>query len=336
VTTDQLKDLFEELRAEAVPTIRPPGATAARRTVRRRRTTTAVLSAAASVLAVAGGVAVVQQQPPSPPAAVTSTPTTFTPTASAPVVTDPEGLAKVAQSKLTGENPAVDVALPVQAGYREEHGNFLGDLTLQAACAGPGRFELTVDGQANRKTEWRLVKKMWVTCSADPVPVSTTFAMTSPYAYYRFRLANVVTNAENNRKSGFAYRITSNTGVPIRGDGTPMEIFNADRKLDLAGRRVRSAADGRTRISPPAFELAPQLKTGRYTLIAKCAGTGTALFVVRQGGKTVTDLRVPCAWPAGPQREVALGLLDKTATVHTGYESTTPADALISYALAEE
>ena len=118
------------------------GVAAARRTVRRRRTTTAVLSAAAAVLAVTGGVAVLDRRPTPPPAISASPPPT-----SAPAVTDPAGLAKIAQGKLTGENPAVDVALPVQAGYREEHGNFLGDLTLQAACAGPGRFELTVDGQ---------------------------------------------------------------------------------------------------------------------------------------------------------------------------------------------
>ncbi|MEU4621760.1 hypothetical protein AB0G04_17520 [Actinoplanes sp. NPDC023801] len=332
MSTDQLKDLFEGLREEAVPTIRPPGAAAARKTVRRRRNTKAVLSAAAAVLAVTGGVAVFERRSSPPP--VVASPTVST--TSAPVVTDPKELAKVAQRALTGANPAVDVAVPVEAGYRKEHGIFLGDLTLQAACAGPGRFELTVDGQENRKTEWRLVKKMWVQCSAEPVPVSTTFAMTSPYSYYRFRLANVVTNAVNNGKSGFAYRVTSNTGVPIRGDSSHQEIFNTDRRLDLSGRRVRSAASGRIRVSPPTFELAPQLRTGRYTLVAKCAGTGTALFVVRQGGKVVTDFRVPCAWPAGPQREVALGRLDRTATVHTGYESTTPADALITYALAEE
>jgi hypothetical protein len=258
VTTDQLKDLFEELREEAVPTIRPPGAAAARRTVRRRRTTTAVLSAAASVLVVAGGVAVFHRQP-DPPPVISASP----PPASAPVATDPEGLAKVAQGKLTGANPAVDVALPVQAGYREEHGNLLGDLTLQAACAGPGRFELTVDGQTNRATEWRLVRKMWVTCSADPVPVSTTFAMTAPYAYYRFRLANVATNAVDNAKSGFAYRITSNTGVPIRGDLTYIEVFNADRRLVISGRDVKSASTQRVRRSKPQFNMSPRMATGQ-------------------------------------------------------------------------
>jgi hypothetical protein len=333
VSTDQLKDLFEGLREDAVPTIRPPGAAAARKTVRRRRTTTAVLSAAATVLAIAGGVAVLDRRPSPTPEVASPTVSVAT---SAPVVTDPEELAKIAQGKLTGENPAVDVALPVQAGYREEHGNFLGDLTLQAACAGPGRFELTVDGQTTRATEWRLVRKMWVTCSADPVPVSTTFAMTAPYAYYRFRLANVATNAVDNSKSGFAYRITSNTGVPIRGDLTHLEIFNADRRLVITGRDVKSAATQRVRRSKPQFNMSPRMATGQYSLVARCAGTGTALFVVRQAGKIVKNVEVPCAWPGGTQTETPLGLLDRTATIAIGYESSTPADALVAFALVKE
>jgi hypothetical protein len=334
VTTDQLKDLFEGLREETVPMIRPPGAAVARRTVRRRRTTTAMLSAAAAVLAVTGGIAVLDRRPTTP-TVVSASPLPSV-TTIAPVATDPKALAKIAQRALTGENPAIDVAVPVEAGYRKEHGDFIGDLTLQAACAGPGRFELTVDGQENRTTEWRLIRKMWVQCSADPVPVSTEFAMTSPYSYYRFRLANVATNLENNRKSGFAYRITSNTGVPISGQDTPNKIFNVDRRLDLAGRNVMSAASSRSRRAEPGFHSAPQLPTGRYILVVKCSGTGTALLVVRQAGKVVTNFEAPCAWPGGTQVETPLGRLDKTATVSKGYRSSTPADALITYALVKE
>ena len=53
--TDQLEDLFADLRSETLTEIRPPGVTAARQTVRRRRTTTSV-AAGAAVLAIAGGV----------------------------------------------------------------------------------------------------------------------------------------------------------------------------------------------------------------------------------------------------------------------------------------
>jgi hypothetical protein len=54
--TDQLEDLFADLRADTRCEVRPPGAVAARRTLRRRRTNRTVGAAAFLVVAGAGGV----------------------------------------------------------------------------------------------------------------------------------------------------------------------------------------------------------------------------------------------------------------------------------------
>jgi hypothetical protein len=53
--TDQLEDLFADLRADTMTRVRPPGAVAARHTLRRRRTRRTVGAAAFLVVAGAGG-----------------------------------------------------------------------------------------------------------------------------------------------------------------------------------------------------------------------------------------------------------------------------------------
>ncbi len=54
--TDQLDDLFRDLRAETLTTVRPPGTGAARRTLRRRRRNRAAGAAACLAVAGVGGV----------------------------------------------------------------------------------------------------------------------------------------------------------------------------------------------------------------------------------------------------------------------------------------
>ncbi|HWS33910.1 MAG TPA: hypothetical protein VN408_14355 [Actinoplanes sp.] len=294
MTTDHLEVLFADLRSDTLPAVRPPGTAAVRQTVRRRRTGRAMLSVAAAVLLIAGGINLATgHRSAAPPVATTPS----------PVPSSEPTQAEVARQALhTGRNgtAAIDVAEPVQAGYRVEHGKYQGRLMLRVACAGSGRFTLTVDAH-DPTVEWRKIAQVKVECSGQPVPASTTFTMVASSPIHRMRLADAMTS---NGKAGFAYQVTSATGEPLTGDPEPTDDYNPDRQLDLGGREPEFEGTARLGRGKPYIMTGPTRNSDTYLLLTRCTGTGTVTVAVRNGGKDVLTVDTPCGSPAGPQQEI--------------------------------
>jgi hypothetical protein len=135
--TDQLEDLFAELRAETIPRIQPPGPAVAHRTVRRRRL---VRSAAACVVVVAAVGVGAQMVRPAP--------------APRPAGTDPAVLAERQQraaATITGDG--TDHAYVVLDYRGMADGQTVASrpllaatYILQMACSGPGRVTAVLHG----------------------------------------------------------------------------------------------------------------------------------------------------------------------------------------------
>jgi hypothetical protein len=142
--TDQIERLFADLRAETLPTVRPPGTAPLRSAVRRRR---AALSGAAAimVLALAGGLALANRpgSDPAPPAA---------PRSDAPVH---DGLTLESRVATALEIDDSDLPEPgeiiTNTGYgaQESRRELLGGAyEVRMVCWGSGSMDVTVSSAA--------------------------------------------------------------------------------------------------------------------------------------------------------------------------------------------
>jgi hypothetical protein len=331
MTTDQLKDLFDDLRAETVPAIRPPGAAAARRTLRRRRATAAAASAAAAVVAIAAGFTVVgghgepaPRPTPAPPAASAST-----------------GPEHTALTAITDGRPMTTVASPVVAGYEWKKKIYAPVLEFTAAYAGTGEITLSIIGGSpldlNRfKTSDMRIK---VTCASSPKPVRAEL-MTRFVDGLTVRLAGEKGTAG---RSGFAFS--------FRGTGD-QEFAPDDERLDiesLVGKHLEKLDDGRVVRAVgevPSYEPGHGLGMSGWTeldgkapydLVMACRGAGAYTLELWSGGqpdmngalperptgKLVVKQTIPCT--AAPQR-FTWPVLDDPGTgvtIWENYENTT-------------
>jgi hypothetical protein len=349
MTTDQLKDLFDELREGTVPTIRPPGAAAARRTLRRRRATTAAVSAAAAVMAIAGGITVVTghgepapRPAPAPPAA------SIEPEPTRP---EPTGAERTALNAITDGRPMMTVTSPVVAGYEWTKKIYAPVLEFTAACAGTGEITLSITGGSaldhNRfKPDDMRIK---VSCSSSPKPVRAGL-MTRSVDGLTVRLAGEKGAAG---RSGFAFS--------LRGTGDE-EFAPDDARLDiesLVGGRLRELDDGRVVRAgggAPSYEPGHGFGTsgwtevdgdGPYDLLMACRGAGAYTLELRRGAQTdledlrsgqrtgtiVTTRTVPCT--AAPQRYSwpIAGDLGSGVTIWENYENTTGTIGTVAWSL---
>ncbi|BEL10073.1 hypothetical protein Q0Z83_082640 [Actinoplanes sichuanensis] len=350
MTTDQLKDLFDELREETVPTIRPPGAAAARRTLRRRRATTAAVSAAAAVVAIAGGITVVagHREPaprltPAPPAASAST----GPERTAPQLTGPE---RTALNAIADGRPMVTVTSPVVAGYQWAKKIYPPVVEFTAACAGTGEITLTVTGGSpldhNRfKTHDMPIK---VLCTSSPEPVRAEL-MTPIGVGLTVRL----TDAKGAGRSGFAFSLLGTGDEEFAPDDKRLDIESLvggpSGELD-DGRVVR--AGGGVPSFEPGHGLGPSGWTevdgnGPYDLVMACRGAGTYTLELRLGAQPdMTDVQnvqptgppvvaqtIPCT--AAPQRYSwpVSGAIGTGVTIWEDYENTTDTTGTVAWSL---
>lgn len=306
--TDPFEDLFAEARSQAVRQIQPPGAVAARRIVRRRRTTS-LAAAAVAVLVVLGGSTLLLRERSAAPAPV--------------VAAD---LPSVALGKLAAEGPAIEASGPVTDGYSRQHATYLGNLRLGLACAGTGRITLIVEGISVKGTgETVPVEQARTTavCGTDPVPAVVRFSATKAISYLVFRLADAADAAGH---AGFAYRLTSDTGVLMRPDD---KRADPGAVLPATGEKVEAKSDLMW-VNPIELHMTelPRLTPGSYQLAVACAGSGVATIQVRSGSQVLADHHVQCQWQ--PKRAyLAVGAADSSATTwiafRTGSGNTAPA-----------
>ncbi|MBO3741791.1 hypothetical protein [Actinoplanes flavus] len=326
MTTDHLEAQFAELRADTLPTVRPPGTAAVRQTIRRRRTGRAVLSAAAAVLVIAAGItATTGNRSPAPPATTTTPSPEPTPT---PAFQQAD-IARQALNESHHATPAIDVAEQVVNNYHLDHGNYPGDLVLRAACAGTGEFTLTVHSQKNRKVNWKRITELQVPCSAQPEPVSIPFTMVEGAALHRFRIDGAPKFTD--RQAGFAYQVTSKNGEPLNGDRKPADTFDLNRRLNLAGRHVVFEAITRSLVDTSGEHTPPSVPAGEYLLLTKCTGKpDLGRLTVAQDRKEIVTVDSPCTEPSGEQIETPVSWTGEPANLFPGLVTE---EGLLHYAL---
>ncbi|WP_033343136.1 hypothetical protein [Catenuloplanes japonicus] len=291
----EMEALFASGRAQAAGRIRVPGADAARRTVRRRRQRAGVAAAACAVLVTLAGTATLSRRPaPVPPA---------TPVAGAVSALHAPGTRVIEE---TG---------PAEIDYTREYPAYAGNLTLEVACAGDGRLtfvaESTPDqslGQSAR-VEWARVT---APCASAPTSVTTLFAVGRAARGLTVRLDDLAAQGTTT----FAYRITSDTHVPVES-GDAVNTLTAALGAEPTGNVLRLEA------SVPYDDPHP-FAAGDYRLAVACAGTGTIGVRVGSG----EEQTVACGWP--PQRAVVSGTTEGADRLTVTFR---PADGGVAPAL---
>jgi hypothetical protein len=285
--TDPLADLFAGAREQAIRQVKPPGAAAARRVVRRRRFRSA-LAVSCAVLAIGGASVALAHS--------FATPISADPAAA---LGDPVGVV------------VADESAPVSIRYDRGIDEFLGNLSLDVACAGTGRITALVEGTPDPATgETRRVEQARVTatCGADPVRVTTRFSASDAIAGFHVRLVDAADATGN-----FAYRITSDTGTPMRpGDRasdarTALDMTPVARSLTLPPGEPRQAPGG------------PR-DAGAGSVAFVCGGIGTAVIQVRTMSRVDVERRVVCQWPLR-RVEVPIGPAGGDTSLWFGFET---------------
>ncbi|MEV6350450.1 hypothetical protein [Actinoplanes sp. NPDC051851] len=201
----------------------------------------------------------------------------------------------------------------VRTGYLRSEPDYLGLLTLRAACAGNGRFTLRVRGLPGGVA----LAEVPVPCGAQPEPVGATFLTGGDITLVEYAIEEVDRATVG---SGFAYRVTSSTGDPIiRGDATG----DPTAALELSGHAGFGGSDSATDGDGGVFAKRLRLR-GRYRLAAACTGSGTLHLEVRGTGHAV-DVR--CQWPPARQ-DVDLGTIVRDVDLTYSYtaDSIEPTD----------
>jgi len=185
--TDQLEDLFADLRADTITKVRPPGAAAVRRTVRRRRTTSSV-AAAAAVIAVAGGGIVVLRRTVPEPAPVAPQPTTAA-----------DRLATTAQDQLSGfgglqisdEHLLLKGPIPMTArGVGKGAFGTAANYNIYVACVGDGVVAVNVRTAPRNENgdpdngRSKIIAHEQVTCEPFPTSQMISVKLTSAAFLY--------------------------------------------------------------------------------------------------------------------------------------------------------
>jgi hypothetical protein len=300
--TDQLEDLFADLRAGTLTEIRPPGTTAARQTVRRRRTTTSV-AAGAAVLAIAGGVgwlSLTESRPsPDVPVQHRSTETGDLPTAALAAVHDRVPGTTVAES-----------AHPLRGAVLDSVVASAGRYMLFVACAGAvsGFIDVGVSRSPagngpGRDLDGLLTAERTVPCADPPQPILITLTLPVDGA-----LAIELTgNPAADGTTGYAYALIAPSGPAVAADtpgmtSTPLlkaaarAVATASRDDTIAYQDAAGASSAST-----SYLDRGTVPPGAYVFRATCAGTGTvtisALNTSKAGRDDPTGGSVLATWP---------------------------------------
>jgi hypothetical protein len=325
---EQFEDLFAELRADTMRRVRPPGADHVRRTVRRRRTTTAAF--AGVLLVVLGGTVALLGFPsrhPAPTAADTLSQAEL------------DRLTGVADQAVQAANPGPAVFSrrgPVVGLVSATEQIYLGEITLQLACAGTGAVTLLVRGTPGGEStsaERAEVARLTARCSAQPRPAGTTFVL----GQYLDITVELVDADSARGRAGFAYRATSDTGQPAaRGEtNNPTSALRLPEPLPAG-----SAWGGSGTLAARVVDTGWEPLDGDFRLAVACAGTGTLRVLVRQArnaadpeGTVVGKQSFAAACQYPPKRQdFVLGVVrERQVNLSWTYESASPAPADIAY-----
>jgi hypothetical protein len=230
--TDQLKTLFEDLRAHTLTEIVAPGAPKVRATVRRRRGTAVAAGAGFAVATVAIGVGVglypgdgggdhsaaAPDEGPSP-----------VPSGGGPVVMpDPTGpeydLAEAAGNLLADRSrtpTSINATNGVVSATYENHMNDMPADTyaFRFFCVGTGKVDVVVKQGDEGDT---VLGQGSATCAAtSPSPLELTINQPT-YGYLRIYAAG---DAAANERAGFAFEFLSKTGKTTFGPSGPPHTF---------------------------------------------------------------------------------------------------------------
>ena len=319
---ERIEDLFTEFRQSAGQQVQPPGTERVRRTVRRRRTTTAAF--AGVLLVVLGATVTLLGLPARPlPSAEDGGP-------------EPAGLARLAAQKVAASNPGPALFArggPVTGPWSRRESIFLGEIDLHLACAGTGTVTLLVRGIRGSEdvgTDSPEVARLTATCSAEPVPVRTTFVL-GQLAGLTVELTGLDSALG---RAGFAYRATSDTGEPAwpsdDRQNTTTVLGLPEPLPEGSGWGYGGGAVSRRGISDW------QRLDGDFRLAVACRGTGTLRLTVRQASSSADPegtvvaskaYAVACTYPPQRQDLVVGRIRDREVQLSWRYESTSAAPA---------
>jgi hypothetical protein len=271
--TDQLDDLFADLRAETLVEVRPPGVTAARRTVHRRRTTKTVGVTAFVVVAAAGSIG--SHLLGSMPFAQPGGP-------------DPATLAK-RQSRaaaVAGLDPDVHLQTPrsmqgiAAAGFVATGLLAAGTYTLRFACDGPGRVTVLFRVRQAADGTTDVVGSAAQQCGAPRAATKTFTLAENTEIEAELRPDGTATD-----RSGYAFTLNL-----AQDDLQRLSQEVIMRQLTAAWANAISGTSGPT----TAQRLVDQdgtLKPGKYLLRYLCSGVGRVAVTVsvRSGGDSIRE-----------------------------------------------
>jgi hypothetical protein len=322
---DDLEELFAGLRADTMTRVRPPGVDRVRRTVRRRRTATAAF-AGVLLLALGGTVALLGF--PSRHRA---------PAADSLSQAELDRLTGVADRAVTAGNPGRAVFArrgPVTGAVSATEQIYLGEINLQIACAGTGSVTLLVRGRPGSESGSTTpveVARLTAQCTAEPVPVGTSFVLGK---FIDITVELVDTGSARGR-SGFAYRATSDTGLPAARTETndPSGVLPQDPPPGSGWGGGGELVGGR-------IDTGWEPLNGDFRLAVACAGTGTLRVILRQArsaadpaGTVVrtNTFEASCEYPPRRQDFVVGRIRDRQVDLRLTYESPSPAPADVAY-----
>ncbi len=240
--TDQLDDLFRDLRAETLTTVRPPGVAAARRTLRRRRRNRAAGVVVCLAAAGVGGVGAHLLGP-----------------APEPGTSDRADRAAAA----VGAAPAARFSGQGAAGSAVVASGVLlsGHYVLALACVGSGAVTMTV------RVGGAELARSAARCR-DGRTSRTVFTMPDPLT----ATAELTADDDADGQAGYAYALT-----PIEGDRD--ERTTAAVASFSTGRGPVVSWLSSPSIGP--MTTTTKLEAGRYYLRYTCVGAGRGEFTLR-------------------------------------------------------
>jgi hypothetical protein len=283
--TDQLEDLFADLRSDTLTQVRPPGIEAARRTVHRRRTTKAVGGAAFVAVIAAGGIG-----------SHLLGPLPFGPARDPDPATLAKRQGRAATEVGLGTGDSRQTLRSMQgiaaAGVIATGLLAAGTYTLRFACAGPGRLTALFRVKDAPGVTAHLVNSSTQDCAASK-PAVRTFTLAESAAIE----AELRPDGDAADQAGYAFTLT---------------LHDADlqRLSDDVARRLRpDARKGLYEIGGPMPKVKEGVEHGRTTLSAGnyrlsyvCSGVGRVRVTVgvRGANRDATSTRTVTCGSSGP------------------------------------
>jgi hypothetical protein len=261
---DQIEQLFADLRAETLPTVRPPGTEPLRRAVRRRR---AVVSATTAVtaLGLAALIAVTRPDGAPEPVAVPSSPTHYS---------DAELTARITET-LRLDDPRYAGLNAVRLAGTPEPGRPVlgGTYDIRTTCYGSGSIEIVVNDTVARVLPCNATGTLWTASVGVPEPQGQLTVRAAP-------------GHDDSGRTSFGYVADLTPDDKARWQETAAEALGPHSDGFAAGGSF-FASDGGEGYDHSGVE------PGRYRIRAICVGFGTVRLSAGPGTAEV---------PAGDQQ----------------------------------